>query len=185
VLISVCVGTVQRLCDQQQRVGETLTSAPSQAYDQGPFTQCCQLFSKIFGQNVPKIRPLSKIFCPLSNNSIFDSFHLNMTKKILTSKKSVKIPYFLCFLWKKYRKQNILNIRPLFGHFWEYPAKIMPQICTAAYNFTRALLSQRRLKKTVLPYPNKGTPYLFVVSFFLFLLCPINRRKLYIFYLLD
>ncbi len=32
----------------------------------------------------------------------------------------------------KIRKQNILNIRPLFGHFWENSAKILPQICTAA-----------------------------------------------------
>ncbi len=80
----------------------------------------------------------------------------------------MKIPDFFCFIWEKCRRQNILNIRPLFGHFWEYSAKIMPQICTAVYNFTRALLSQRRFRKTVLPYPNKGTPYLFVVSFFLF-----------------
>jgi hypothetical protein len=29
----------------------------------------------------------------------------------------MKIPCFLCFIWKKDRKQNILNIRPLFGHF--------------------------------------------------------------------
>ncbi len=98
-------------------------------------------------------------------------------------------------MWKfhifyvSYRKntetKHFKNIRSLFGHFWEYLAKIMPQICTAAYNFTRALLSQRRFRKTVLPYPNKGTPYLFVVSFFLFLFCPIKRRQLFLFNLLD
>jgi hypothetical protein len=33
----------------------------------------------------------------------------------------------------KYKKQNIVNIRPLFGHFWENLVKILAQICTAAY----------------------------------------------------
>jgi hypothetical protein len=55
----------------------------------------------------------------------------------------------------------------------------MPQICTAAYNFTRALLSyaaeesaswehcwsQSRFRKTVLPYPNKG-----ILEYFVFLI---------------
>jgi hypothetical protein len=53
--------------------------------------------------------------------------------------KSVKIPGFLCFMWKNTRKQNILNIRRLFGHFWENSAKILPHICTAAYIFTYVL----------------------------------------------
>jgi hypothetical protein len=118
----------------------------------------------------------------------------------------VKIPDFLCFIWEKYKKENLLNIRPLFGHFWEYSAKIMPQICTAAFNFTRALLSyaaeesaswehcwsQSGFRKTVLPNPNKGIPYLWNtcllrrpgrglmdVSCFILSVLYINRRQLF------
>ncbi len=53
----------------------------------------------------------------------------------------MKIPRFLCFIWKKFRKQNILNIRLLSGHLWENSAKILPQICMAADIFNRLLLS--------------------------------------------
>jgi hypothetical protein len=40
----------------------------------------------------------------------------------------------------KIQEKN-MNIRPLFGHFWETFAKILPQIYMAAYIFTRPLLS--------------------------------------------
>jgi hypothetical protein len=41
---------------------------------------------------------------------------------------------------KKLKKQNILRIQTLFGHFWENSAKIRPQICPAVYIFIRPLL---------------------------------------------
>jgi hypothetical protein len=37
------------------------------------------------------------------------------------------------FCMEKIQEQNILIIRPLFGHFRENSAKILPQICTVAY----------------------------------------------------
>jgi len=37
------------------------------------------------------------------------------------------------FCMEKRQEQNILNIRPLFGHFRENSAKILPQICRVAY----------------------------------------------------
>jgi hypothetical protein len=51
----------------------------------------------------------------------------------------MKIPCFLCFIWKKDRKQNIFNIRPLFGHFRENSAADL--YGRLLYIFTRPLLS--------------------------------------------
>ncbi len=68
-----------------------------------------------------QIFPKNSVFYSISSkyDKIFETIHLP------------KSPCFLCFIWGKYRIQNILNIRPLFGHFWENLAKILPQICTA------------------------------------------------------
>jgi hypothetical protein len=40
----------------------------------------------------------------------------------------------------KIKETKHLRIRPLFGPFWENPAKIRPQICPAAYIFIRPFL---------------------------------------------
>ncbi len=77
-------------------------------------------------QHFPTFRPLCK-------NSLFKTYYV--------VQKSVKIPDFLYLHMEKCRTQNTLRIRPLFGPFWENPAKIRPQICPAAYIFIRPLLS--------------------------------------------
>jgi hypothetical protein len=64
-----------------------------------------------------------------------------MTKylKDLPVPKSVKISDFFMFhMGKIQRKQNVSNIWPLFGHFWENSAT---DLYGPAYKFTRPLLS--------------------------------------------
>ncbi len=53
----------------------------------------------------------------------------------------MEIPGFFMLHMGKIKDTKIFNIRPLFGHFWENSAKILLQICAAAYIFTRPLLS--------------------------------------------
>jgi hypothetical protein len=91
------------------------------------------LFSKLSSQNGPKIRPLSKKFGPFVKIASLIPLCQNKTKFLNhTSTKICENSRFFMFHMGKIRKQNILNIRPLFGHFWENSAKILPQICTAA-----------------------------------------------------
>jgi hypothetical protein len=91
--------------------------------------------------NGRKIWPLSKKICPyLQKLHLCDSISSKYDKILKPYQyQNLKIPGFLKFHKGKCRIQNILNIWPLFGHFWENSALILPQICTAAYIFTRPL----------------------------------------------
>jgi hypothetical protein len=72
-----------------------------------------------------KIRPLSKKFGPFVKIASLIPFSSKYDKifETLPVPKSVKIlDFFMFHMGKTQRKQNVSNIWPLFGHFWENSA---------------------------------------------------------------
>ncbi len=83
-------------------------------------------------------RPLSKKFGLFVKNSIFDSISSKYDKNRWnhTSTKICENSRFIFFFkWKKYRKQNILNIRPPIRPFRRKFGQNSPQICTPLLNY--------------------------------------------------
>jgi hypothetical protein len=108
--------------------------------------QCCQLFTKLFGQINQKIRPLAKKIGPLQN--LLKNEYITVFYTLFLSAREQEIKdirrwsvllcrYFKVFYMKKHLQKSSAPFRPILAYY----RKIRPPIFPAAQIFVGPLLS--------------------------------------------